>query len=377
MFEPQLDSKLIQSITPDSLRDYLRAHGWKQTNSSDVFTVWAAIGQELIVPSQRASDYGRRLAEIILEIQKKEERSQTSILRDIVFTGYDVIRLRSAGPDTENGTISCRDGADLFKNAHDMLQASACASVVRKPIFTGKKPSSATQYMDRARIGQTEHGSFVLTLLSPISPEKEQADYELPLDQPFGRTVTTTFSQATAKLSAAAAKGSFSDLPEEVESFVSAGVSSNLCDAMAGLIGDNHGRTTTIDISWSSFVSRPPQAASIVTIKPEFLGFLQDLSGELKKSAPLNSCHVMGYVVALARGEGENIGRVTVAGLIAGRHQKVSFDLFGDEYRQAISAHERGIPVSFIDDLTSSVRMLRAPNPREFTVLDSVNLFDF
>ena len=105
------------------------------------------------------------------ELETVEDRSQLDILRDLYNSGFDVVRLAALSPNSEDGTVRIEDGVQLFERARDILLAAACATVRPQPVFHSRKPQQATEYMRKARLGQTEHGSYVLTLLSPVAPQ--------------------------------------------------------------------------------------------------------------------------------------------------------------------------------------------------------------
>ena len=62
------------------------------------------------------------------------------------------------------GTLSLRE----------LLLAAACAAVTYKQHYTGRKPDKALHFINNVRFGQTEQGSFVLQLLSPVTIKNER-----------------------------------------------------------------------------------------------------------------------------------------------------------------------------------------------------------
>jgi hypothetical protein len=95
----------------------------------------------------------------------------------------------------------------FVERSRDMVLAAACAAITKRPYFATRKPTRATEYLSRVRMGQTERGSYVLTILSPVAPELV-AECQLPLDlempEPYERQVTRTLAEALAAMAQAA-----------------------------------------------------------------------------------------------------------------------------------------------------------------------------
>lgn len=79
-------------------------------------------------------------------------------------------------------------GRRVFAAARDLMLAAACSAIDPGPVFTQRKPDEAMRLLDRARFGQTERGSFVLTMESSLPPRLQQSliedtDPEAPLER--------------------------------------------------------------------------------------------------------------------------------------------------------------------------------------------------
>ena len=66
--------------------------------------------------------------------------------------------------------IPLEDGALLARSARGMMLAAACSTYERRRAFHTRKPQVAVDYMKGLSLGQTEIGSFVLTVISPVPP---------------------------------------------------------------------------------------------------------------------------------------------------------------------------------------------------------------
>jgi hypothetical protein len=198
------------------------------------------------------------------------------VLRDIHGSSADLIRLELSGPAVIDDSLALPQGAVAFARAHELMLAAACAAVEPRAVYATRKPAQAIEYVSRLRLGQTEPGSYVVTILSPVSPSLDQAGGaggELP--DPFERRVTTTLARATAAArDAAEVAGSTGALQPFLDA-TRLGVSANLCDAIAGLVTETGADALAVKLRWSP--RGPPRpgprrASSSPAIPPTWSG---------------------------------------------------------------------------------------------------------
>jgi hypothetical protein len=292
---------------------------------------------ELLVPlSHDLRDFPERMSEILQTLEVVEKRDQIQILSDLTSARADVVRIRR--PGAEDGTILLGDGVSLINSAFDMMLAAACTTVTPKLYYSGKRPAAATDYLHKTRLGQSERGSYVITVISPVPPRT--ADGLFPgMDDPFERQVTRMLSialDATVQASESALRhGS----PDPFREAMNLGVSANLVDAVLGLMGPNH-QPVGVDLSWSpehpvAFGPRPT-----VAIDPDFAPILEEASRFLKRHAEQAAVELLGVVVGLRRPEGIENGRANLVAFIDSKPKAVTLELGPHDYNIAIQAHQ-------------------------------------
>ena len=157
------DPQALRSIRPEDLRQYLSSHGWipspQQNGLAATYTRQLdGTDFELLVPLSRdLRDFAQRMSEVLRTLEIVEKRDQIQILSDLTSARADVVRIRRAGAD--DGTILLEEGVSLINSASDLILAAACTTVTPRLYFPGKKPTAATDYMHRTRLGQSERGS--------------------------------------------------------------------------------------------------------------------------------------------------------------------------------------------------------------------------
>jgi hypothetical protein len=316
------------------------------------------------------ADYAQIIGSTITEIARAEGRSEISVFNDLSISDTDVIRLRAPQAE-EDGSIAIQSGVELFQQARDMLLAAACSVTRPQRVYRSGKIREANDYLDKVRLGQTERGSFVVTLISPVPPAlkpTEQLNIWPELEEdPYERRVTRTLLNAL-KATKLALQGT--NRGEGIEAFergVKHGISANFCEATAALIEDGEGLDVTI--SWALTRPAPDPSATITFLKSD-ASTLREAAEVLREREPRPSELIEGYVAALARDKKAKEGRVTIKTIIDGRLSSVKVDFGPSDYRVVSDAHKHRKSVSLEGDLVREGQRWKLDNPRMLKVIE-------
>jgi len=197
-------------------------------------------------------DYAIRLGEVLSLLQKLEARSELEILNDLSTVSSDVFRVRVEAADLASGSVPMEDGVALVEKARDLLLAAASAAIEPRAVYGPKRAIRAMDYVKRARLGQTERGSYVVTVISRVPPALDGAGEVAVMAEPFERHVMVTLARAVAATQSAAERaaltGDFTAFRERVRD----GVSANLCDALVGMAGGVERKSWfAVQLQWS------------------------------------------------------------------------------------------------------------------------------
>src|SRR5205085_1574396 len=89
--------------------------------------------------------------------------------------------------------------------------AAACATTEARAVWHTRKPAQAVEYVRRVRIGQTERGSYVVTVVSRVSPRLNVLNEELfESAEPFERRAMQTLAGSLVHLDQAAERAALS-----------------------------------------------------------------------------------------------------------------------------------------------------------------------
>jgi len=367
------DSEVLSSLPPLDVVGYLRASGWIETEKlQDKGSVWALRRDgdvEIIVPARRdLRDFILRMADVIRTLSEVEARSQLEILHELTTAGADVVRVRATTVDP-SGAIPIGDGVALVEHARDMILAAACAAIEPRPAYHTRKPDKATEYLRRVRMGQTERGSFVLTILSPVGPTIGQPHQLSLLSEPedsYERAVMITLVNSvkavTDAVQTAVARADFSPFQEAV----ARGVSANLCEALAGLsraVGDFE-----VGVSWSRLLPASIENAR-VSFSADSAPVMEDAARNFRAREPIEDQTVTGFVVHLHRTPQQEEGRVTLRVLVDGKPRNIVARLAQPDYSIAVRAHDDKLPITCQGDVVREGHEWLLRNPRALAIV--------
>ena len=352
----------LLAVSPGALAAYARSVGWRRDEPyrmhSDVY-----IGEklpEIIVPrTERLGDYASVVASLIEMFAAVARQDEMTVYRSLATADRDVVRVQAG--ESEDGSIGLNHGVDLIGGARDMLLAAACSLGKRRAVYRAGANRDAADLLERIRLGQTDQGSFVVTLLTPVIPPPMPRLFSVADDQdsPIERRLTLRLMEAVAAARHAAERAAAGDGDAFAEALES-GVSANLCDALVRIIEPFP--RLDIDVLWAR--TRPVTAPRpVVRFGRADAPLLSEAARSLRERAPRPDVRLIGYVRRLARGEAEEDGTIRLATNIDGKGQSVTVLLERQDYEQVAQAHSDRVPVLLTGDLDRVGQRWRLLNP--------------
>ncbi|MGW1420545.1 hypothetical protein ACWAT4_10555 [Bradyrhizobium manausense] len=371
-----LDKDALQAITPAALRAYVVYEGWQRFESfgqySEVY-VNPRLPQtgELLIPiSREIADYGSSIGDALTFLSKAEQRDELAIFSDIVRADRDVVRIRAPEAD-DDGSINVDSGAEIVQHSRDLLASAACAAFDPRRAYHLGKVQQAQEYMRRVRLGQTEHGSFVITLLAPMPPSlslsSQTSLWPNMDDEPYERKVTRFLSQGLHSARRAILESNRGDGLEAFSSAVALGVSANLCEAIASIVEQADG--ADFSITWAKTRPGPKPRDSVVFRRADG-EILKEAARQFRIREPRHDERLIGYVTHLHREEDEFVGRVTIKAIIDGRARSLATQLSKLDYDVAVLAHQKQLPITVLGDIEMEGQRWRLSESRDIRILD-------
>ena len=366
------DTGALTAVSPVALSAYARGSGWTKIEQyGDHSDVYVGEGlPEIILPrTQRLGDYPNVVSQLIGIFARAAEVDELSLYRDLVTSDRDVIRVRVQGED--DGAVSLTDGVNLIGGARDMLLAAACSLWHPQPLYRAGANKEANDYLRQVRLGQTEQGSFTVTLLTPVIPPpmQQQLDLKWQIERdPVERRITKRLAEALTATREATEKTIGGD-DNAFTTAVSQGISANLCEALAELIEPS----PALDVSLSWARTRPRERArDVIRFDNDDASILREAARAFRNREPRPDERLFGFVHRLKRGENETAGTITLRADIDGQPQSVTAVLAQSDYERAIEAHEGRAAVIAQGDLERVGQRWSLLNPRIVSIVPSL-----
>lgn len=371
-----LDSEALLAIPPQSLIAYAQTEGWESGEKygahSTVFHNPKTNGEIIIPATTQLGDYGNVVSELITLFAKYEDRSELQVYRDLSTADKDIVRVRSSDAD-EKGTLSLPSGVELVNSSKNMLHSAACSAWKRRASFKAGSIRLAEDYMARVRLGQTEQGSYVVTLLAPVPPMLRGQIVMFPDDEaiPYERNVTQLLSSGLDAAAIAIEKQNLGGTFAEFENAVGLGLSANLCEATARLAQREQG--IEVSISWAR--TRPNLARRWSRRFSQSDGeILHEVARQFYDRQPRPDERIAGFVVVLNSTDSALGGSVNIHTSLDGHITSIKAHLTGPDYNLAIRAHRSNQPISLIGTLVREGRRWKIEDARDVSTISDAEL---
>lgn len=356
-----------EKVGYEDVREYLKHRGWvaKPSRSS-----WSAIyrhGQdaEVVVPIERdLADYGEAIERVARRAAEVEGRTPEAVLNDFLQPRADVVRFALEGDATQGGSIDLAAGVELLQGAKKCLLASAMSALRPVRFHPRMSLSEAEAYVAGCRMGQTEFGSFVLALQTPLyvgSTLDETA-------APFGRLATTQLFRATSQLLRAIKQDTVQEsiLDAAPEASV---VSANLCEALIEAMPSDESADLRLQATWSPMVPAPSDVPHDLRVDRDMFQKIESVGQSLRPVEAPARHKFVGYVLQLAGGLAAE-GPVTIRALVDAELIDIRIKLDQTAYRQAALAHLQHKMVAGDGELHRRARKHELLNVQTFQVLE-------
>ena len=335
------DQEALKAISPAALAAYARSAGWERGEIYRVHShVYAGHDRpEIIVPrTDHLGDYATMVSMLIGVFAQVADQDELTIYRSLVTGDRDVVRVRVA--DADDGSLELNQGVDLIGGARDLILSAACS--ITKPgqtVYRAGANQEAKDLVEQMRLGQTDQGSFVITVLTPVVPPQLQQELfpnsEEDRDAPIQRKMTRHLLEALQAARESTERAAAGD-GNELASMMKQGVSANLCDALVRLIKPFS--NLDVGVSWARTRPAPLPEATVRFGKADS-PILEEAARLFRERAPQEGVRLHGFVQLLKRPETENDGIIHLTTHIDGQSQAVRAVLEQSDYGRALQAH--------------------------------------
>lgn len=371
------DDDRLRQVQPNDLQLYLLSKGWQLVRALDnKIAIWSERDKdvEIWLPLQHGlADYRRAIADVFETLQQIEDRPYATIPRDLQLVWADILKVRVNPNLIGSDSIKLSEGVTLIERTRDMLLAAARATLLPRAVYSSRPPQVASEYLHQARLGQTEVGSYIITVISPVDREvREETNNIQPV--PYTRQVTRTLSESlnAAKEAAQRALETHSMIP--FDDAVERGVSANLCEALIGLSHASRDNAVEVQFTWAQRFPESELRPHAVVLPSDNIMTLVAAAQHLREKEPEEDFQTRGTVHRLQDvPEDPGVSIATINGTVDNSPRSIKARLSGENRAAAIRAFDerleivanetldrRTAPYSLLDPIT--VRLNFADN---------------
>ncbi|TVS21027.1 MAG: hypothetical protein EA424_00980 [Planctomycetaceae bacterium] len=374
MVDSLLPSSILQLLKPQQVRSYALAKGWQRIPgvNGDIALFQHPAGQwdQLIVPMDESlDDYPRRLRDVIENLANFENRPVEEVLNDLLSPDADILRYRVISPATGRGTIPLVDGIQLLEGARRSILAAACSVVQPHPYHPRMSRTEAQQLLNACQLGQTERGSYSVSIACPLRAVEQDQDL-LPDIDPFTRQAIALLMRSVSRIISAIEADTvpavFDEVPEAPV------VSANLCEALLQAQPQDGQSVLDVSASWATTLPPKTPLPTKVRIKHEYFPIIQDISRKLRPAVAPTADLFVGYIANLGGQPGEDgrmQGEATLSIVYEEQIQSARVDLSPEWWGIAHAALGSHGIVRFRGVFHRGARLHRITNITEFALV--------
>lgn len=341
-------------IGPMDLRSFLKSRGWSPIDAAQKERLFAFehpsfARRQLIFPmDSNAPDYSDAVAGMFAKLADLTGEPISWLRTRARFIRDDVLRLRIQASASNTTELPIFFAEEILKSTVKLLKAAACTVLMPRARHPKLFLKDAVEFVNRSRFGQTAKGSFILQVACPL--HAVEAEGTLPTDDPaapFTRQVTTTVQRSLRALTTAIEDDRLDGLIEEMRDSSTPLLSSNLCEAVAGMYDESTANSLDVDIDWSPL--RPVQEAALrhpIRIQRDYFPRIQEVQQRLRAAdtpddGPLPFIGTVERLLGDMNPDGRRSGEVLLSLLLPDEDEAVRARvvLSAEDYRKADQAH--------------------------------------
>lgn len=296
----------LSAIKPDFVQSYLTKTGWIKTDYSARENIKYELPNTnaiILLPKNiKALDYSQSLKNVIETLSQIEERSFDIILKNIMNPSVDTLRFRFIGSGADLGSLPLGYTLNAVESIRDALIYSACSELNTKPVFN-RALKEATKIVEKSRFGQTELGSFVISVEIPlelpsisVKSDNKSSFQEADFFEPIQRRLIARIINSAQKARAVAIDGDSIDPQNDFKTNLNA----NLADALASLRLDGIDGVE-LKAVWDKSVPSKDLPNFSVLIEERTFDSLKSIGNVLRGSISSRFVSLVGKISSLSR----------------------------------------------------------------------------
>lgn len=357
---------LAEQVNPYAFAKYLKDTGWRDFPTKKtyikIFQIIGANGdafQATIPLDKNLSDYKHSMYQAIETVAFVEGQSAEQLMLFLLNPNTDILKIRLDRKEIETGNILFDDAIRIYENAKKLIAATAQDILHPRRYHQGRMDDSVSKFISNCKFGQTEIGSYIVSVVCPFAELNEAEGYkqlsifsdEEQCANSLTRKVTNKIMTNISLIKNTIIDGNFDKLISDDESTL---ISANFYEALTGLNLDMEDTNVEFIAQWSPVVKKNRCPCSRILLSHDYYQPIATAIGKLRERTN-SKTKILGRIKTLDSSPDvskRTSGKITVVYLDENdKKKKVTVNLTKEDYDKAIEAHKKGNHVEIIGDL--------------------------
>ena len=265
----------------------------------------------------------------------------------------DILKIRLERQDVEKGNILLDDAINIYENAKKLLSATEQDILHPNKYHQGRVDTDIQKFLSECRFGQTEVGSYVVSIVCPfVNEDVLQTSIFADEDEKahsLTRKVTNRVMENLANIKKYIDDGDLGSLTKGT-------ISANFYEAVKGLNLQTEGARVEFLAEWSPSIRNNPTTSQSILLTHDYCqpmeAVIQKLKGHTKKNTT-----IIGRIKKLESSpdaKSRNKGRITLTYLDENNRAKnLVANLDAGDYARALEAHCNGWYVQLTGEIST------------------------
>ena len=360
---------MTENLNPLAVCKYLEQTDWNNISfrRSDVKVYQfekVGIFKQVMVPLDKAFvDYKNAMYDVVQNVANIEGKSVEQVMLYLLNPNTDILKIRLDKKEVESGNILFDDAIKLFDNAKKLLAATALDIINPKKIHYGRIDDSVQKFLNQCRFGQTEIGSYVVSVVCPFAELSEKEGYkQLSIFTDEERCAYSLTRKVTNKLmdNVAFVKKNIDEgcmdklLEDDID------ISSNFLEALNGLNLQSERTLVEFSTDWAPAVKINRSHNNHVIVTNDYYEPIASVIDKIKEETN-GRTEIIGRIKQLSAApvvDKRVGGTITVVFLDENNKPKsVVVHLEKEDYDNAVEAHQHGKAVKIVGDLNTKGKL--------------------
>lgn len=361
---------LTEKISPLAFAKYLKDTGWEVFPSKRTYVKIFQCEKnndfyQVTIPMEKnLNDYKEAMFNAVEITAKAENKSIEQVILYLLNPNTDILKIRLDKKEIEAGNILFDDAIRVYENAKKLLAAAALDVLHPKKYHQGRIDDCILKFLSSCRFGQTEIGSYIVSIVCPFAELDENDNYkqlsifsdEEECANSLTRQVTNRVMENISFIKNQIDNGEFHQLILPENSNI---ISANFYEALGGLNLDMDGTDVEFIAEWSPVIKNNYCIKNRILLTHDYYQPIETTIKKLKNETK-KSTRIIGRIKKLESSpdvQKRTHGKITLVYL--DEHDKpktVMASLNKNDYDKAIKAHEQGHYVEIFGKFSSGKR---------------------